>query len=82
MCICKAVSSDYFPSNIGVRQGEKLSPFLITIFLNDLKILLSASHIHKGIELEDNILVFLKVFVLLFADDTVISIIHRFAKCT
>ena len=65
-------SSNYFPSNIGVRQGENLSPFLFTIFLNDIENFLSGSNIHKGIELEDNVFVFLKLFVLLYADDTVI----------
>ena len=63
--------SDYFPSNIGVRQGENLSPFLFTIFLNDLENFLSESNV-KGVELEDNIFNYLKIFVLLYADDTVI----------
>jgi hypothetical protein len=26
--------SEYFPCNIGVRQGENLSPFLLSIYLN------------------------------------------------
>ena len=66
------VSSDYFHSNIGVRQGENLSPFLFTIFLNDLETFLSESQAYQGIELDENIYAFLKLFVLLYADDTVI----------
>ena len=66
------VSSNYFPSNIGVRQGENLSPFLFTVFLNDLETFLSQSQKHKGIELEGDLVAFLKLFVLLYADDTVI----------
>ena len=70
--------SEYFQCNIGVRQGENLSPFLFSLYLNDLQTFLSTKNI-KGIEsvtkaLEKHINVYLKLFVLLYiyADDTVL----------
>ena len=36
--------SDFFPWMTGVRQGENLSPFLFTVFLNDIEELLT----HQG----------------------------------
>ena len=81
---CVAVNSDYsnfFCSNIGVRQGENLSPILFAMFLNDMKEFMSdvmtgtptVARESYGVglsESETNIL--LKLFVLLYADDTVI----------
>ena len=67
-------TSAYFACLNGVRQGENLSPFLFSIFLNDLEHYFSINHI-PGIECEINendMYVFLKVFLLLYADDTVI----------
>ena len=66
--------SDYFSCDIGVRQGENLSPFLFAIFLNDLQDFLESNNIN-GLEtlsesFEEHIDIFLKLFVLLYADDT------------
>ena len=30
-------NTDYFNCQVGVRQGENLSPFLFSIYLNDLE---------------------------------------------
>ena len=58
------VSQNYLYSNIGARRGENWSPFLFTIFLMTLTFL-SQSQNHKVIKLEENMLQFLKLFVLL-----------------
>ena len=52
--------SEYFPCNIVVRQGDNLSPFLFSLYLNDLQTFLATKNI-KGIE-----------SVLLYTDDTVL----------
>ncbi|MCG8049047.1 MAG: reverse transcriptase family protein [Candidatus Thiodiazotropha endolucinida] len=66
--------TEFFECNIGVRQGENLSPFLFSIFLNDLEAFLNSRNAH-GITLDydlEEIYVYLKIVILLYADDTVL----------
>ena len=73
--------TDYFEYTCGVRQGENLSPLLFAIYLNDLHSFISSSV--QGLPLlakeidnakDDNAdeELMLKLFILLYADDTVI----------
>ena len=68
-------NSVFFPCQTGVRQGENLSPIMFSIYLNDLEQYLN-SHMAPGITCETrndaNYVVYLKLFILLFADDTVL----------
>ena len=66
--------SSFFQSYCGVRQDKNLSPALFSLFLNDLEDYLNAHHC-KGISVDytdENISVYLKILILLYADDTVI----------
>ena len=71
--------SDYFMCNIGVRQGDNLYPVLFALFINDFTeyvytayggLNIAQSCYPSLINSED--IVLLKLFVLLYADDTII----------
>ena len=56
----------------GVRQGENLSPLLFALYLNDVEAFMSTNNC-EGISLEPtNITDAVKLFLLLYADDTVL----------
>ena len=70
------MSSDFFTCNVGVRQGENLSPFLFALYINDLEYFLQEKGI-VGLQsitdaIEDELMLYLKLLILLYADDTVI----------
>jgi len=75
-----AAMSEFFACNIGVRQGENLSPLLFAVFLNDFEFFVSrnynglnlcATEIRENLS-DDDVEVFIRLYVLLYADDTII----------
>ena len=67
--------SEYFSCCKGVRQGENLSPVLFAIYLNDFHSFLSDRCL--GLKdlctvIDEELDIYLKLYVLLYADDTII----------
>ena len=59
-------NSEYFNCNNGLRQGENLSPFLFSLYLNDLEEFMVLNNVEDtkcvNDELEDKLNVYLKIF--------------------
>ena len=58
--------SDFFKSDVGLMEGGVLSPFLFSLFINDMEIYLQQNP-NAGLSLEQ-----LSIYLLMFADDAVI----------
>ena len=67
--------SSFFSCNLGVRQGENFSPILFAIYLKDFQQFMS-NHFNGleklSSETQHELETFLKLYVLLYADDTII----------
>ena len=75
--IVNGEQTEFFSCNVGLRKGENLSPFLFSVYLNDLESFFFHNDLNDGIEcsssnLDNAAYIYLKLFILLYADDTVI----------
>ena len=63
--------SGHFPSNIGVRQGDNLSPLLFALFINDFKHSIANTYLGLNIAdscyptLNDNCILLIKKFCII-----------------
>lgn len=70
------LSSEFFSCIVGVRPGVNLSPFLFSLYINDLENFLIDKNI-VGLQsvtkpIEDELFMYLKLCILFYADDIVI----------
>ena len=71
--------SNFFMCEKGIRQGENRSPLLFSIFPNDVGQFLcdkNCNGVNISYEMDD-IDIFLKLLILLYADDTVLMTENR-----
>ena len=68
--------SDFFSSEVDVRQGENLQAFLFAVFLNDIEQFMEDKNMtgleSMSSELEAQLEIYFKMFALLYAEDTVL----------
>ena len=66
LCSCEQIGlTDWFPVNLGVKQGCILSPLLFSMYINDLTVGIKA--LGKGVCINNE-----SVSILLYADDIVL----------
>ena len=68
----KGEQSEYFVSNVGMRQGKNLSPLLFSLYVNDLEVFLQQNGcncINLNIDICER---YLKLLVLMYTDDTIL----------
>ena len=80
-CVKKGQNiSDYFQCNVGVRQGDNLSPLLFAMYINDFESYIKKEYdglpfINSEIDRllgDDMVHLYLQLYTLLYADDTII----------
>lgn len=66
--------SGLFSCNFGIRQFENVSPFLFALYLNDVEhfVLPWIKCIIRARRSDGDVEVFLKLYVLLYSDDTIV----------
>ena len=68
--------SEFFNCEIGVKQGENVSPYLFSLYLNDLETFLGENNVN-GLEsisakCLEQLGFYIKFFIIFYADDTMI----------